>query len=80
MPRYGKGAQDSVERAMRERKNGTLRSGRSNKRVTDRKQAIAIGLEEARKRGAKVPPRSGKNRRSASGIRHGGQDSRRHSR
>lgn len=54
--RYGKGAQKSVERAMRRRKKGTLRSGRSRRKVTSRKQAIAIGLSEARKTGAKVPP------------------------
>jgi hypothetical protein len=53
--RYGKSAARKVERAMRERKRGTLRSGRSGKKVTDPKQAIAIGLSEARKRGAKVP-------------------------
>jgi hypothetical protein len=55
MARYGKKAQDKVERAMHERKRGTLKSGRSGKRVTSRKQAIAIGLSEARKKGAKVP-------------------------
>jgi hypothetical protein len=56
MPRrYGKKAQAKVRKAMRERKQGTLRSGRSGKRVTSRKQAIAIGLSEARKAGAKVP-------------------------
>ena len=53
--KYGKKAQTKVERAMRERKRGTLRSGRSGKRVTSRKQAIAIGLSEARRAGAKVP-------------------------
>lgn len=53
--KYGKAAQKSVERAMRRRKKGTLRSGRSRKKVTSRKQAIAIGLSEARKKGAKVP-------------------------
>jgi hypothetical protein len=53
--RYGKKASDKVERAMRERKHGTLRSGRSGKKVTSRKQAIAIGLSEARRAGAKVP-------------------------
>ena len=57
--RYGKGAQKSVERAMRERKQGTLRSGKGGKggKVKSRKQAIAIGLSEARKKGAKVPRR-----------------------
>jgi hypothetical protein len=59
MARYGKKAQDKVKRAMRERKRGTLRSGGSGKRVTSRKQAIAIGLAEARRAGAKVPRRSG---------------------
>ena len=55
MARYGKKAQSKVKRAMHERKRGTLRSGRSGKKVTSRKQAIAIGLSEARKAGAKVP-------------------------
>ena len=55
MAKYGRKAQSKVERAMHERKHGTLRSGRSGKRVTSRKQAIAIGLSEARRAGAKVP-------------------------
>ncbi len=55
--RYGQKAQKTVESAMRRRKRGTLRSGRSGKRVTSRKQAIAIGLSEARRKGAKVPAR-----------------------
>jgi hypothetical protein len=58
--RYGKKASSKVERAMHERKHGTLRSGRSGKKVTSRKQAIAIGLSEARRAGAKVPKRSAK--------------------
>jgi hypothetical protein len=53
--KYGKKASRKVERAMHEKKRGTLRSGRSGKKVTSRKQAIAIGLSEARKSGAKVP-------------------------
>jgi uncharacterized protein DUF6496 len=53
--RYGRTAQKKVKRAMHKRKRGTLRSGRSGKKVTSRKQAIAIGLSEARRRGAKVP-------------------------
>ena len=57
MARYGKKASSKVERAMHERKHGTLRSGRSGKKVTSRKQAIAIGLSEARKAGGKVPTR-----------------------
>jgi len=55
--RYSKGAGRKVARSMRELKRGTLRSGRSRKEVTSRKQAIAIGLSEARRRGEKVPPR-----------------------
>ena len=55
MAKYGRKAQQKVERAMRERKQGTLLSGRSGTRVTSRKQAIAIGLSEARREGAKVP-------------------------
>ena len=55
MAKYGKKAQSKVKRAMHERKRGTLKSGRSGKRVTSRKQAIAIGLSEARKAGGKVP-------------------------
>ena len=53
--KYGKKAGEKVERAMHEKKKGTLRSGRSGKKVTSRKQAIAIGLSEARQSGAKVP-------------------------
>ena len=55
--KYGKKASQKVKRAMHERKSGTLRSGRSGKKVRSRKQAIAIGLSEARKAGAKVPGR-----------------------
>jgi hypothetical protein len=54
MARYGKKASQKVERAMHERKRGTLKSG-SGKKVTSRKQAIAIGLSQARKAGGKVP-------------------------
>jgi hypothetical protein len=57
MARYGMTTQQKVEKAMHERKRGTLRSGRSGKKVTSRKQAIAIGLSEARKAGGKVPRR-----------------------
>jgi hypothetical protein len=53
--RYGKKAAQKVRKAMHERKRGTLRSGRSGKKVTSRKQAIAIGLSEARRAGGKVP-------------------------
>jgi Family of unknown function (DUF6496) len=55
MAKYSKKAQDKVEKAMRERKKGQLKSGRSGKKVTSRKQAIAIGLSQAREEGAKVP-------------------------
>jgi len=57
--KYGKKAQSKVKRAMHERKRGTLKSGRSGKTVKSRKQAIAIGLSEARKEGAKVPRKKG---------------------
>lgn len=56
--RYGKKAGEKVKKAMEERKAGTLRSGRSGKKVTSRQQAIAIGLSEARRAGGKVPARS----------------------
>jgi hypothetical protein len=55
MAKYSKKAGEKVERAMKEMKKGELRSGRSGKKVTDPKQAIAIGLSEAREEGAKVP-------------------------
>ena len=62
--RYGKAASKRVESAMRRRKKGTLKSGRSGKTVKSRKQAIAIGLSEARKKGAKVPRKRGGRKRS----------------
>lgn len=66
--RYGKKASKKVERAMRERKRGKLKSGRSGKKVTSRKQAIAIGLSEARRSGAKVPKKkSGGRKKKSSG-------------
>lgn len=55
MAKYGKKAGEKVEKAMKERKRGTLKSGRSGKTVKSRKQAIAIGLSQARRSGAKVP-------------------------
>ena len=58
--KYGKTAQDKVKKAMQERKEGTLKSGKSGKKVTSKKQAIAIGLSEARKAGGKVPPKQTK--------------------
>jgi len=57
--KYGKTASDKVEKSMHEFKRGELKSGRSGKTVKSRKQAIAIGLSEARKRGAKVPKKKG---------------------
>jgi hypothetical protein len=62
--KYSKKASKKVEKVMRERKRGTLRSGRSGKKVTSRKQAIAIGLSEARRAGAKVPERRSRKKRS----------------
>jgi len=64
--KYSKKASRKVERAMTERKKGTLRSGRSGRKVTSRKQAIAIGLSEARRAGAKVPRKKSASR----GKRH----------
>ena len=66
--RYSKSAQKTVESAMRRRKRGTLKSGKGGKggRVTSRKQAIAIGLSEAREKGEKVPPRKRSSRKSSS--------------
>ncbi|HEX9407279.1 MAG TPA: DUF6496 domain-containing protein [Thermoanaerobaculia bacterium] len=64
--KYSKKAGKKVERAMRERKRGTLKSGRSGKKVTSRKQAIAIGLSEARRSGAKVPKKKSSSRKRSS--------------
>lgn len=58
MAKYGKSAQRSVERAMHKLKEGSLKSGKSGKRVKSRKQAVAIGLSEARRKGVKVPAKS----------------------
>ncbi len=63
--KYGKAASKRVESAMRRRKKGTLKSGRSGKTVKSRKQAIAIGLSEARKKGAKVPRKRGSRKSSS---------------
>jgi len=63
MAKYGKKASQKVKRAMRERKRETLRSGRSRKKVTSRRQAIAIGLSEARRSGAKVPRKKSSTKR-----------------
>jgi len=67
MARYGKKAGKKVERAMHEMKRGELKSGRSGKKVTSRKQAIAIGLSEARAEGDKVPSKKGGKKSSKKG-------------
>ena len=65
MAKYSKGAGEKVERAMHEKNEGILKSGRSGKKVTSRKQAIAIGLSEARKEGAKVPKKKSATKKKA---------------
>ena len=65
MAKYGRKSRQKVKRAMHERKRGKLRSGRSGRKVKSRKQAIAIGLSEARRAGAKVPRRKGRKRKSS---------------
>jgi hypothetical protein len=71
MARYGKKAGEKVERAMHEMKRGELKSGRSGKKVTSKKQAIAIGLSEAREAGGKVPSKKS----SKKGSKKGGKKS-----
>ena len=66
MAKYGKKASEKVEKAMHERKRGTLKSGSSGKKVKSRKQAIAIGLSEARRAGGKVPRKRSSTSRSTS--------------
>jgi hypothetical protein len=66
MAKYSKGAQKKVEKNMQEMKEGKLKSGRSGKKVTSPKQAIAIGLSEARKAGAKVPKKSAASKKKSS--------------
>ena len=65
MAKYGKKAQKKVRKAMHERKRGTLKSGRSGKKVKSRKQAIAIGLSEARREGGKVPAKKSSRKKSS---------------
>ena len=65
MAKYGKTAQKKVKKAMHERKKGTLKSGTSGKKVTSKKQTIAIGLSEARKEGGKVPKKKSSKKRSS---------------
>jgi len=66
MAKYGKKASEKVEKAMHERKEGTLKSGRSGKKVTSKKQAIAFGLSEARKAGGKVPSKKSSAKKKSS--------------
>lgn len=84
MARYGQKASEKVEKAMHERKQGTLKSGRSGKKVTSKKQAIAIGLSEARREGGKVPKpkaakpkaKTGSTKRTATRAKSGGSKAR----
>jgi hypothetical protein len=69
MARYGKKAQKSVQQAMEKMKTGKLKSGASGRKVRNPKQAIAIGLSEARRKGAKVPPAPSSRRKSASSAK-----------
>jgi Family of unknown function (DUF6496) len=69
--KYSKAAQRKVKKAMEERKSGTLRSGRSGKKVKSRKQAIAIGLSEARRAGKKVPKKKSSTRRRSRSAKEG---------
>jgi len=73
--KYSKKAGESVESAMHRKKSGTLRSGRSGKKVTSRKQAIAIGLSEAREKGAKVPKKKTGAKKSAAKKKGGSKKS-----
>ena len=65
MANYGRKSHDKVEKAMHEKKEGTLKSGSSGKKVTSRKQAIAIGLSEARREGGKVPAKKSSAKKSS---------------
>lgn len=71
MAKYGKKASEKVERAMHERKRGTLKSGGSGKTVKSRKQAIAIGLSEARREGGKVPKRKSASKKKTTAKKTG---------
>ena len=73
MAKYSKKAGEKVEKVMQEKKKGTLKSGRSNKKVTSRKQAIAIGLSEARKAGAKVPKKKTATKRKTAAKKTSGK-------
>ncbi|HKX43171.1 MAG TPA: DUF6496 domain-containing protein [Burkholderiaceae bacterium] len=69
MAKYGEKSKEKVHAALHERKQGTLKSGKSGKKVTSRKQAIAIGLSEARKEGGKAPPKAKSSSRSSTSHR-----------
>ena len=71
--KYSKSASKDVKSAMHKKKRGTLKSGRSGKKVTSRKQAIAIGLSEARRSGGKVPKKKSSRKGSSKGSRKGGR-------
>jgi hypothetical protein len=71
MAKYGKKSQQKVKKSMEEMKEGKLKSGRSGKKVTNPKQAIAIGLSEARKEGGKVPPPKKKGAKKAASKKKG---------
>jgi hypothetical protein len=76
MAKYGKKAASKVKRALQERKRGTLKSGGSGRKVTSRKQAIAIGLSEARQEGDKVPQKTGGRKKSSGGRKRKGGNGR----
>ena len=63
MAKYGQKAKEKVGQALHERKKGTLKSGRSGKKVKSREQAVAIGLDQARREGGKVPPKKSSSKR-----------------
>ena len=75
MAKYGKKAQSKVEKAMHERKAGSLRSGSSGKKVKSRKQAIAIGLSEARREGGKVPSKKSSKKSARKSTKRGAKKS-----
>ena len=75
MAKYGKKAQSKVKKAMHERKAGSLRSGKSGKKVKSRKQAIAIGLSEARREGGKVPAKKSAKKSAKKATKRGGKKS-----
>jgi hypothetical protein len=75
MAKYSKKAEKKIAKVMREKKRGTLKSGRSGKKVTSRKQAIAIGISEARQAGLKVPKKKSSGRKRKPGPKKGSRKS-----